>query len=74
MAKTGKVFTYNNGCVQVFDINLKRFVKNSMPNILEAVENESWGHRDSLEHRSRKDIIKNYSIIAKAEQEKQNNE
>jgi len=73
MAKTGLVFTYNNGCVQIFDITGKKFVRNSMPNIEAAVQNEAWGHRDSLENRPRKTILKNYSIIAKSEQEKQNN-
>lgn len=71
MAKTGKVFTYRKGCVQIFDIAAKKYVKLSMPNIEEAIQNEPWGHRDSLENRSRQETIKNYGIIAKAEQDKQ---
>ena len=72
MAKTGKVFTYRGSQVAVFDIASKKYVKLSMPNIEEAVQNEPWGHRDSLENRNRKEVIKNYAIIAKSEQEKQN--
>lgn len=63
MAKVGKVLTNRGGCVQIFDITAKKFVKLSMPNIKEAVENEPFGHRDSLENRSRKETIKNYRII-----------
>lgn len=62
--RKGKVLTNHKGVVQIFDIEAKKFVKLSMPNLLQAVENEPWGHRDSLENRGRKEIILNYRIIS----------
>ena len=53
-----------NGCIHIFNTAKKCFVKLTLKNIREAVTNEPFGHRDSLENRDRKTTITAFRIIS----------
>jgi hypothetical protein len=66
MKGKGKRLVNKDGCIHIYDIDSKKFVKLRGKNLKEAVEHVDMEDRKALDGRGRKDIIRNFKLLTDA--------